>query len=127
MIILFNLELVHWLEVVLQNLYAFFVHKLKKFLEFQELVDFINIKGNKFLRNVKTQWVSMFFLAKWVYVKYRPLIIKMHVESSKNDHALKNLHVMCDVELLLVLPCIIPLLECVHMLITISQGRDVFV
>jgi hypothetical protein len=54
MITLFDLEFVHRLEVVLENLYAFFVHKLKKFLEFQELIDLINTKGNKLLRNVKT-------------------------------------------------------------------------
>jgi hypothetical protein len=54
MIPLFDLELVHRLEVVLQNLYTFFVHKPKKFLEFQELADLINTKGNKLLQNVKT-------------------------------------------------------------------------
>jgi hypothetical protein len=43
----------------------------------------------------------MFFLAKWIHVNYHPFIIKMHVESSKSDHALRNLHVMCDVELIL--------------------------
>jgi hypothetical protein len=69
----------------------------------------------------------MFFLTKWIYVKYHPFIIKMHVESSKSDHALRNLHVMCDVELILGLPCILPLIECVHMIIKIAQGGDVFV
>jgi len=34
---------------------------------------------------------------------------------------------MCDVELILGLPCILPLLECVHMLIKIAQGRNAFV
>jgi hypothetical protein len=63
---------------------------------------------------------TMFFLLKWVYVKYRPLIIKMHVESSKNDHVLRNLNVMCNVEFILGLPCILPLRECVHMLIKIA-------
>jgi hypothetical protein len=53
MSILFELELVHWLEVVSQNLYPFFVHSLKKFLEFQNLADFINTKSNKLLGNVK--------------------------------------------------------------------------
>jgi hypothetical protein len=34
---------------------------------------------------------------------------------------------MCDVKLILGLPCILPSLECVHMLIKITQGKDVFV
>jgi hypothetical protein len=34
---------------------------------------------------------------------------------------------MCEVEFILALPCILPLFECVHMLIKIAQGRNVFV
>lgn len=34
---------------------------------------------------------------------------------------------MCDVELILGLPYIFPSLECVHMLIKITRGKDVFV
>jgi nucleoside permease NupC len=44
MIILSNLPFVHQLEGVLQNLYVFFTHSLKKFLEFQKLANLINIK-----------------------------------------------------------------------------------
>jgi hypothetical protein len=39
--------------------------------------------------------------SKWVYAKYRFIIVKMHSENSKNDHALRNLNAMCDVELTL--------------------------
>jgi hypothetical protein len=52
---LFDLELVHRLEAIFLNLYAYFVHKLKKFLEpkkfleFQKLADLINTKGNKLM------------------------------------------------------------------------------
>jgi hypothetical protein len=53
--------------------------------------------------------------------------MKMHAKSSRNDQALKNLNQMCDIELILRLPCILSLLECVHMLIKITQGQDVFV
>ncbi len=52
-IILFDLELVHQLEAILQNFYAFFVHKPKKFLEFQELAYLINTKGNKLMRKLQ--------------------------------------------------------------------------
>ncbi len=40
-ITLCNLEFLHKLEAVLQNLYAFFVHNPKKFFEFQKLTNFI--------------------------------------------------------------------------------------
>jgi hypothetical protein len=44
-----------------------------------------------------------------------------------SDHALKNLNVMCKVELILGLHDIVPLLECVHMFIKIAQERNVFI
>jgi hypothetical protein len=50
----------------------------------------------------------------------------MHVKSSKSDAALKNLNSLCDVELILGLPCILLMLECVHALIKIAQNKDVF-
>jgi hypothetical protein len=55
--------------------------------------------------------------SKWIMLKqnfaeYRPLIVKMHVKSSKSDATLKNLNSLCDVELILGLPCILPMLEC---------------
>jgi hypothetical protein len=53
----------------------------------------------------------MFFLAKRVYAKFCPLIVKMNVESVRNDQIFKNLNAMCDVELIFGLPCILPLLE----------------
>jgi len=51
----------------------------------------------------------------------------MRVESPKNDIAKKNLNVLCDVELILGLPCLLPFFECVHKFIKIMQGRDVFI
>jgi len=69
----------------------------------------------------------MFFTLKNIYSKYQPLIVKMHVESPKNDTTSKNLSVLCDMELILGLPCLLRLLECVHNLINIVQGQDVFV
>jgi hypothetical protein len=47
--------------------------------------------------------------------------------STKNEVALKNLNVLCDIDLILGFPCILPLFEIVHMSIKIAQGRNVFV
>lgn len=69
----------------------------------------------------------MLFLTKQVYVEYCPFIMKMHAKSSRNDQVMKNLIQMCDVEFILRLFCILPLLERVHMVIKITQGQDVFI
>jgi hypothetical protein len=45
--------------------------------------------------------------------------MKMHAKSPKNDIGNKNLSVVCDVELILGLPCLLPLFECVYKLIKI--------
>jgi hypothetical protein len=44
-----------------------------------------------------------------------------------NDTIGKNLNALYDMEFLLGLPCLLPLFECVHKLIKIAQGQDVFV
>jgi len=62
-----------------------------------------------------------------IYVKYFPLIVKMHIESVKNEVATKNPNVLCDMELILGRPFIMPLFECVHTLIKFSQVKGVFV
>ncbi len=53
--------------------------------------------------------------------------MKMHVESPKSDIANKNLSALCDMELILGFPCLLPLLECVYKFIKIAQGWDVYV
>jgi len=62
----------------------------------------------------------MLSLAKWVYLEFRPLIVKMHVESQQSDIAKRNLKSLCDVEVILRLPCILPLFKCVHVLINVA-------
>jgi hypothetical protein len=44
----------------------------------------------------------------------------MHVESQQNDVIGKNLNSLCDVEVILKLPYIFPLFECVHALVKVA-------
>lgn len=69
----------------------------------------------------------MLSLTKLVYAKYCTLITKMHTKSLKSEVDLKNLNALCNVEFILGLPCILPLLECVHTLIKVTQNINVFV
>jgi hypothetical protein len=88
----------HWLKGILQILYACFVHNPKKFVEFQKLVDLLNMKKNKLFRNVKMKWISILSSTKQIYIKYLLLILKMHINSAKNDIVLKKLNVLCDID-----------------------------
>jgi hypothetical protein len=51
----------------------------------------------------------------------------MHVKGARSDRAKKNLNFLCDMEVIVGLPCLIPLLECFHGLIKITQGKNIFV
>jgi hypothetical protein len=88
----------HWLASILQILYVFFVHNSKKFVEFQKLIDLLNMKGNKLFRIVEMRWISILSSTKQIYIKYLPLIMKMHINSAKNDIVLKILNVLCDID-----------------------------
>jgi hypothetical protein len=51
----------------------------------------------------------------------------MHTKSLKSEVDLKNLNVLSNVKFIIGLPCILPLLECVHTLIKVTQNINVFV
>jgi hypothetical protein len=40
-------------------------------------------KGNKLLHNIKTRWISMLSPMKFVFEKYRPLLLKMVIDSQQ--------------------------------------------
>jgi hypothetical protein len=69
----------------------------------------------------------MLFLMKCVMEQYRPLIAKMHDDVVKNNTTIKNLSLLCDLELILGLHAILSLLDCVHTLIKFAQSCNIFV
>jgi hypothetical protein len=106
---------------MLQSLYAFFVHNPKKYLEFVKLIKTLALKGQKLLWNVKTCWISMLKLFKCVMFEYKSLIVKMHLDSSKTKAIQDSLILFGDLELILGLPCLLPMLEVMHILLNFAQ------
>jgi hypothetical protein len=49
--------------------------------------------------------------SKWVLAKYKVLVVKMAIYSPTIDVVKKNYEFSCDVERLLGLACVLPLLE----------------
>jgi hypothetical protein len=99
----------------------FFSQGPKKVREFVKLVKTLETNDLKLLRNIKTHLISMLIPLKYVSRKYRSLIVKMHTYAPKCELAQKNLDLMCDLELVFGLPCILPMLEVVHTLIKYAQ------
>jgi hypothetical protein len=62
----------------------------------------------------------MLSLAQHVMVEYRTLLMKMALDDPTNDKAKANFELLCDVQILLGLVAILPLLQVVHNLIKFS-------
>ncbi len=85
-------------------------------------------KGNKILHNIKTSWISMINLVKWVLSKYHTLFMKMALDAATIPSIQPfSLSLFTDVETLLGLNAMMPLLKAVHSLIKFAQLKDVFV
>jgi hypothetical protein len=59
--------------------------------------------------------------------KYKQFVVKMHIDAPKNKLVRENLDLLCDLELVFSLSCILPMLEVVHTLIKYAQKQDVFI
>jgi hypothetical protein len=64
---------------------------------------------------------------KIVMAKYRTLLVKMALDNPTNQQVKLNHENLCDLQVLLGLVCILPMLESVHALIKIAQMRDLYV
>jgi len=68
-------------------------------------------KKTKILRNVKTQWISMLSPAKHIMAKYKTLVMKMAIDSLRNEKPKANFDLLCDVQVMLEFATILPLLQ----------------
>ncbi len=59
--------------------------------------------------------------------KVQTLVAKIHINAPKSELAQENLDLLCDLELVLGLPCILPMLEVVHTLIKYAQRQNYFI
>jgi hypothetical protein len=65
---------------------------------------------------------------KHVMVEYMTLLMKMAIDSPSNEKAKANFDLLCDVQVVLGLATILPLLHFLHNFIKFSQcRRDVFI
>jgi hypothetical protein len=121
------------IESMLQSLHGYFCRSNKRYPELQKLANLMETKGNKVLRNVSIRWVSMRSPALRVLSKYKTLIVKMGLDMTPApNHRVPagieaNFDYLVDLEVLLSLCCIMPLLNAVNRLIKLLQARDVFI
>ncbi len=117
----------HQVETLFQSLYQYFYKSPKHHLEFTKLVDIMESKGLKLLRNVKARWDSMLSPTKQVMTEYKTLLMKMALDMDANSQVATNFERLVDLDMLLYLSYTLPLLKYVHNFIKFSQGNDIFV
>jgi hypothetical protein len=64
---------------------------------------------------------------KYVGKKYKMLIIKMAANCGSMELVKINILNLCDIDMILGLPCVLPMLEFVNALMKFMEGQDVFV
>ncbi|KAG0572981.1 hypothetical protein KC19_VG138700 [Ceratodon purpureus] len=121
-----KLEVVSRIEAMLASLFRFFSKSPKRHREYQALAEHMNSKGLKILRNVKTRWISMLSPALRIMNEYNVLVVKFH-QDSQAASVTNVLAYLTDVQILLGLACLLPMLRSLHSLIKFAQGRDLFV
>ncbi len=92
-----------------------------------KLEEIMKIKGNKILHNIKIRWIFMINLVKEVLFKYRILLMKMTLDATTIPSTQFYLFLLLNVETLLGLNIMMPLLKVIHSLIEFAQLKDVFV
>ncbi len=108
-------------------MYNCFTHNSKQAFKASKLANLPECKGNKNLKNIKTCWVSMLSPSKWVLNEYKTLDVKMATNSVAINITKVNHELLCDVEMLLGLACIIPLLKLVQSLSKFAQDCETFI
>jgi hypothetical protein len=53
--------------------------------------------------------------------------VKMHFDCEKKKYVRDNFELLCDLDLILGLPCVMPILEVFHYVIKYAQCWDVFI
>jgi len=84
-------------------------------------------KGNRILKNVETQWISMQSPATRILEEYQTLIVKMGLDMTPTPGsktpmgAVDNFDILADIEVLLSLSLFILLINAFHCLIKLLQ------
>jgi hypothetical protein len=72
-----GLSLITKIESLFSYMYNYYVINFKPHFEVTKLVELLECKYNKILKNGKTQWISMLSSSKKFLVEYWTLVVKM--------------------------------------------------
>ncbi|KAH7405300.1 hypothetical protein KP509_15G064700 [Ceratopteris richardii] len=117
-------------EDLVHQAYAFFSKSPKRIKEFKCFSDGIS-KGRKLKKNIDTRWISLIGPVERLFEEYKSVIGVVNIMSLskgiQKGKAHTLLQMVSDVETLLYLGGMLPLLREMNNLIKVSQSRDIYV
>ncbi len=97
-------------------MYTNYKQSLKRHFEHPKLVEVIESKGLKFLKNIKMKWISILASFKQMVKEYKTSVVKMNDDVVSNEVINNNYELLYDVETILGLTCVLPMLEAMQSL-----------
>jgi hypothetical protein len=113
-------------EDLVREAYAYFSRSPKRFSEFKKFVDGVT-NGNKLLKDVDTRWISLNGPAQRLFSEYQSLVGVMYEHRFSVDKAQDLLFRLTDIETLLTLVGILPMLDEMNVLVKMSQSRTMYI
>jgi hypothetical protein len=109
-----GLLVVNRIEDLLQTLHSYFACSPKRHLEYVKLVEVLQTKGLKILKQIKTRWLSMRSPAIRAMNEYRTLVVKMMEDQDEVETAKTSFQHLIDIKIVVSLSCLIPMLKTLH-------------
>jgi len=75
------------------------------------LAEVIESKGLNFLKNIKMKWISILASSKQMVKEYKTSVVKMNDDVVSNEAINNNYEFLYDVETIMGLTCVLPMLE----------------
>lgn len=91
------------------------------------LVEIMEHKAFKILCNVKTQWIFMLSIDKWILPKYKSHVVHMFEKQTTNFNDKSKLEILCGIETFIGFTYILPMLEHVQFLFKFVQAFYIFI
>lgn len=97
------------LENLVQKAYGFFTDSPRCHLELSRLSTLLETKGQKLVKNVKTQWMGILSCIERKLAEYKPLILQMSEDAPSVAAARQTLKLFLDIQNVLALPLPMPM------------------
>ncbi len=99
----------------------------KQKLDRWKLTKIMETKGYKFFHIIKIKWINMVAPSKVILEEFKTLLVKMAQDAIVNKSTTTNCELTCEVETILVLTSMMPMLQTLQGLNKYVQNHETFI